>query len=143
MMWFGMQIPNCCFVYCLLFIVFVFAFSLQIYHHLPVSNFVSDFDETVSRSDLKLAVINLIDSEVCIEKRWVFFAEIPLLQQVLNCRKMIQIQHGNSLLLFNVIITGELQAPPHHHPPRLSTLHPEAKILNKCLIAYSRKYIMV
>ncbi|CAH3152521.1 unnamed protein product [Pocillopora meandrina] len=38
--------------------------AMQIYHHLPVSNFVSDFDETVSRSDLKLAVINLIDSEI-------------------------------------------------------------------------------
>lgn len=41
-----------------------FGLFLQIYRHLPVSNFGSNFDENVSRRDLKQAVINLIDSEV-------------------------------------------------------------------------------
>ena len=39
----------------------------QIYRHLPVSNVASEFDETVSRRDLEHAVINLIDSEVCVK----------------------------------------------------------------------------
>ena len=40
-------------------------FSPQIYRHLPVSN-LTDNDESISRRDLKQAVINLIDSEVCV-----------------------------------------------------------------------------
>ncbi|CAH3174338.1 unnamed protein product [Porites lobata] len=38
--------------------------AMQIYRHLPVSNIVNEVDETVSRRDLKQAVINLIDSEI-------------------------------------------------------------------------------
>lgn len=45
-------------------VIIVLFFPPQIYRHLPVSNFGSNFDENVSRRDLKQAVINLIDSEV-------------------------------------------------------------------------------
>ncbi|KAJ7380496.1 hypothetical protein OS493_008958 [Desmophyllum pertusum] len=37
--------------------------AMQVYRHLPVSN-LDNFDETISRRDLKHAVINLIDSEI-------------------------------------------------------------------------------
>ncbi|XP_020630293.1 nuclear pore complex protein Nup160-like [Orbicella faveolata] len=38
--------------------------AMQIYRHLPVSNFTNNYDENLSRRDLKQAVINLIDSEI-------------------------------------------------------------------------------